>query len=75
MTHLPVMRDFQPLTKLNNRRGTATEAAWHRIVAVVTNPDLIAVAAFCAIGLAITMNVLLRHPDVGLTIEQLDLFP
>jgi hypothetical protein len=75
MTHLPMTRDLQPLTKLNNRRSTATEAAWHRIVAVVTSPELIAVAAFCAIGLAITINVLLRHPDVGLTIEQLDLFP
>ena len=50
MTHLPMTRDLQPLTKLNNRRSTATEAAWHRIVAVVTSPELIAVAAFCAIG-------------------------
>jgi hypothetical protein len=75
MTHLPMTRDLQPLTKFNGRRATATEAAWHRIVAAVTNPELIAVAAFCAIGLAITINVLLHHPDVGLTIEQLDLFP
>jgi hypothetical protein len=75
MTHLPMTRDLQPLVKLNDRRATATEAAWHRIVAAVTNPELIAVAAFCAIGLGITINVLLHHPDVGLTIEQLDLFP
>ena len=75
MTHLPMTRDLQPLVKLNNRRATATEAAWQRIVAAVTNPELIAVAAFCAIGLAITFNVLLRHPHFGLTIQQLDLLP
>lgn len=75
MTHLPMMRDLQPLTKLNARRETAAEAAWHRIVAAATSPDLISVAAFCAIGLAITFNVLLRHPHFGLMIEQLELFP
>jgi hypothetical protein len=75
MTHLPMMRDLQPLTKLNARRETAAEAAWRRIVAAVTSPDLVAVATFCAIGLAITINVLLHHPALGLTIEQLGLFP
>jgi hypothetical protein len=75
MTHLPMTRDLQPLTKFNDRRETAIEAAWHRIAVAVTNPDLIAVAAFCAIGLGITINVLLHHPDAGLTIEQLGLFP
>jgi hypothetical protein len=75
MTHLPMMRDLQPLTKFNERRETAIEDAWQRIVAAVTSPDLIAVATFCAIGLGITIDVLVHHPDLGLTIEQLNLLP
>jgi hypothetical protein len=33
------------------------------------NHDLIAILAFCAIGLLITMNVMLRYPDLGALAE------
>jgi hypothetical protein len=75
MTHMPMTRDLQPSTKLKARRETVTEAAWQWIVAAVSSPDLIAVAAFCAIGLGITLNILLHRPDFGLLMEQANMFP
>jgi hypothetical protein len=35
------------------------------ILGAITNPEFIAVVIFCAIGLLVTLNVLLRFPDWG----------
>ena len=75
MAHFPVTRDFRPSIKLKGRRANAIDAAWHRLVALATNSDLLAVVLFCVIGLGITIRVLLRHPDLSLMTEQLELFP
>jgi hypothetical protein len=75
MTHLRVTRGLQPSMKLKLRRETAIEIAWHRMVTVAANPDLLVVVLFCVIGLGLTINVLLRHPDFGLMVEQPDRFP
>lgn len=37
-------------------RLARTETAWDRIVAVLTNPELIAIAVLCALGLAVTLG-------------------
>jgi uncharacterized membrane protein len=37
-----------------------------RLVTAISNPDLVAVAVFCTIGLLATVNLLLRIPDIGL---------
>ena len=37
--------------------------------------DLIAVMLFCAIGLLIALNLILRVPDAGLLVEQYNVFP
>jgi hypothetical protein len=37
-----------------------------RFAHVVTNPDFIAVAIFCAIGLLATVNLMLRIPSAGI---------
>lgn len=76
MTHLPVTRDLQPLTTSANRRPSAVQIAWRRFVtATAANPDLIAVVTFCAIGVLVTINVILRFPDFGAIAEQIDRFP
>jgi hypothetical protein len=75
MTHFPVTRDFPPSIRLKARRANAIDAAWHRLVTLATNPDLLAVALFCVIGLGITISVLLRHPGLSLMTEQIELFP
>ncbi len=75
MTHIPTVRELQPLVKPLDRRVKAAETAWHRILATVANTDLIMIVIFCAIGFLVTVNVVLRFPDFGATIEQLEQFP
>ena len=41
------------------------QAGVPRLVTAISNPDFVAVAAFCAIGLLATVNLLLRFPDIG----------
>jgi len=36
--------------------------------------DPVTIALFCAIGLLITLNVMLRYPDFGVLIAQLNCF-
>ena len=73
MTHLT--RDLQSSMTLKDRCALVVDAAWHRIVTVTTNPDLLAVVLFCVIGLGLTINALVRHPDLGLMVEQFNAFP
>ena len=74
MTQLPVMREHQSLGK-SGRRNNGAKTAWHRLIAIGIDPELVIVVAFCAIGLLATVNVMLRIPDFGATIEQLEPFP
>jgi hypothetical protein len=73
MIHLPVTGDIQPSMKF--RRANAMGAAWRRIAIIATNPDLLGVVLFCVVGLGLTINVLLRHPDFMLMSEQLSTLP
>ncbi len=45
-----------------------------RFVAALANPDLLAVLAFCVIGLLVALNLILRSSDFGAVIEQYNLF-
>jgi len=71
MTQPPVARNIPRSMKSPTRQSGGAEAAWSRFVAMITNPDLIMIVAFCMIGLLVTVNVILRFPDFGLTAEQL----
>ena len=75
MTHLPITGELRPAIKFNERRATVIGAARHRIAKLATNPDLLVVVLFCVIGLGLTINVLVRHPDFALMTDQLALFP
>jgi hypothetical protein len=44
------------------------------VAAAVKDPSLIAIVSFCAIGLLITLNLLLRFPDLGALIAQYNQF-
>jgi hypothetical protein len=68
-----VTRGLQPSMKLG--RYGAFDTAWRWIAKATANPDLLAVVLFCIIGLGLTITVLLRHPDLALAVEQLDMFP
>ncbi len=63
MNPLSKARGIPPLTHAE------TETAWYRLLAAVSKPDFITVVAFCAIGLLMTLNVMLRFPNLGSLIE------
>ena len=65
MKHL-LTREFEPTAKPEDRKFKRLQMTWDRIVAATTNPDLIAVTLFCAIGLLISLNLILRFPNAGL---------
>lgn len=56
-------------------RSLAIERALSQIAAVLVDRDLHAVAAFCAVGLLLTLNVVLRFPDFGAQVAALVVFP
>jgi hypothetical protein len=58
--------DLEQTTKLYDRRQTADHVA--------DFPDLIAVTAFSVIGLLMAANLMLRLPDLALTVEQFNAF-
>ena len=74
MKHL-LTRELEPTAKPEDRRFKALQMTWDRIVAATTNPDLIAVTLFCAIGLLISLNLILRFPNAGLFVEQYNVLP
>jgi hypothetical protein len=45
-----------------------------RFVAALANPDLLAVVAFCLIGLLVALNLILRFPAFGAVIDQYNQF-
>lgn len=74
MSHSPVIRKLQPLEKSKRRPVDETPSQWPQLLAVFTNPDLSTVIAFCLLGLLLTLNLILRFPDLGALIEQYNLF-
>ena len=55
MKHL-LTREFEPTAKPEDRRFKTLQMRWDRIVAATTNPHLIAVMIFSAIGLLIALH-------------------
>jgi uncharacterized membrane protein YdfJ with MMPL/SSD domain len=60
--------------KRASRQNQWTETLWSRFVIAITNPDLVAVVAFCLVGLLLSLNLILRFPDFGAVIEQYNQF-
>jgi hypothetical protein len=61
-------------TGFRELRAKKTTSSWSRVAAAVKDPSLIAIVSFCAIGLLITLNLLLRFPDLGALIAQYNQF-
>jgi hypothetical protein len=57
-------RDLQALPARYSVRPQVTLQS--RLGAVASNPDFVAIAIFCAIGLLATLNLLLRIPELGI---------
>jgi hypothetical protein len=65
--------DLPPLMK-SDRPAKSTKTQWHQFVTAMTNPDLIAMIALCAIALLTMINVILRFPNLGALIERYNHF-
>ena len=73
MTLLPKPGDLLPLVK-SGRPANSTRTQWHQFVAAITNPDLIAMIALCAIALLTMIIVILRFPNLDALIERYNQF-
>lgn len=69
MTLPPKAHGIPPLMQTKT-----TKFGWYRSVAAILASDLMAVVAVCAIGLLVTLNVILRFPDFGILIESYNQF-
>jgi hypothetical protein len=56
-------------------RVSTTGSAWSRFLAVVSNPDLHLVVGLSAIGLLLTINLILWSSDFSAAVAAVDLFP
>jgi hypothetical protein len=57
-----------------SRRTQEPEIVWSALTTIITDPGLQAVVAFCLIGFLLTLNFILRFPDLGILIEQYSQF-
>lgn len=71
MAQLPVSHDLQPVLKPRARPDSAITEAWRKLEALVTNPEYLAIVAFCLVGLLAMLALMAYFPDLGLLIEQL----
>jgi hypothetical protein len=76
---MPMRGELPPVTArsyAHTRAPTsAAERTVSRIVAILSDRDLHAVLAFCAIGILLTFNIVLRFPDFGTQVASLAIFP
>ena len=61
-------------TSFRELRAKKATSSWSWLAAAVKDPSLIAIVIFCAIGLLITLNLMLRFPDFGALIAQYNQF-
>jgi hypothetical protein len=65
----PKVRELQALPQ-----AKSASESWHRAYAVLTDPELQIIVAFCLIGLLLTLNLIFRFPDMGAVIAQYNQF-
>jgi hypothetical protein len=65
---------LQELPRATSRYGHVADERWKWLYAVTSNPDALAVVAFCLIGLLLAINLILRFPEMGAVIEQCNQF-
>jgi hypothetical protein len=65
---------FSMSTGLRELRAKKPASSWSWLAAAVKDPSLIAIVSFCAIGLLVTLNLMLRFPDLGALIAQYNQF-
>ena len=73
---MPMRCELQPIsTRDYAQRPSSIENRLSRAAAIVFKSDLQAITIFCAIGLLLTVNVIVRFPDFGIQLAELSVFP
>jgi len=73
---MPMRGELPPIsTRAYAQRSSALENVLSSVAAIAGNRDLQAVVLFCAIGILLTFNVIVRFPDFGAQVAQLAVFP
>lgn len=72
MTHLPVSRELQPLTK--SGPASSPQTALSHAIAALNGTEFLIIVALCLLGLLLTLNFMFRHPEIGELIQQYNLF-
>jgi hypothetical protein len=74
MTHLPMTHDAPHAIKSSIRGHDNVKSAGDWLRVATADPNLFIILAFCAIGLLVTLNLMFRLPDFGVSVEQLTQF-
>jgi hypothetical protein len=65
---------LQSSRESTRRQAQEPEMVWSEFTTIMTDPSLQAVTAFSLIGFLLTLNFILRFPDLGILIEQYNQF-
>jgi hypothetical protein len=72
---MPLRGELSTFADRSPARASATQIVWSNITVVVRNRDLQCVGAFCAIGLLLTINLILLSSDFAATVASLQMLP
>ncbi len=62
-----------PAARLRNQRRGATET--EKIIAVLTQPELLMIAGVCALGLSMTLFMIYLFPTLGEIMQAFTVYP
>jgi hypothetical protein len=72
MNRPSINRERPPSANWKDNRISKWVLPW--LSAITSDPDLLAIALFCVIGLLIALNLMFRFPDYGALFEQYNQF-
>ena len=72
---MPMRGELPIATARASIRQSVAESFWSNCLAIISNRDLQCVGAFCAIGLLLTINLILMSPDFAATVVSLQMLP
>jgi len=72
---MPLRGELPTVAERLYRRATARPTSWSRFIAVISDPELVAIILFCTTGFLMTIDAVLDFPDFATLFAQLTSFP
>jgi hypothetical protein len=72
---MPIRDELPTVAARFDARASKVQSAWSRFLAVISNQDLQFVVGFCAAGILLTIDAVLRFPNFGESFAALATFP